>query len=104
MCRCETCTADPARRDYEPNELPGCSTPHFHHNSAFGRGQIFVRRFESGCAGMTPNGRIISMTKSAILMGILGFGLVLHAGSSVAQNTTTSNSASTANGSTASQG
>jgi FKBP-type peptidyl-prolyl cis-trans isomerase len=50
------------------------------------------------------------MTKSAMFMGILGFGIILHAGASFAQNTTPSAStssttnASSSKGSTGSQG
>ena len=44
------------------------------------------------------------MTKSAMLMGILGFGLALHAGSSFAQDTATPKGTSSTKGSTTSQG
>src|SRR5437762_5668816 len=53
---------------------------------------------------MTPNGRIISMKKSAMLMGILGLGIIFNAGSSFAQDTATPKGSSATQGSTASKG
>src|SRR5437763_14501643 len=58
---------------YEPNELPGCSTPHIHDNNEHRRWSNFLQTVSVAstvvsanmpiCIATTPNGRIVGYEK-----------------------------------------